>query len=114
MGGIAFVITVLLPAVREIKVSAERAVYFASVERQFGVQARVTTAIAGLTGLYMVVRLDLWDHFLSAAYWWMHAMVALWLLFTFMLFVESLCSSIESLCDQLCPAAGGNERLRRD
>jgi hypothetical protein len=60
------VITVLLPAMGEIKVSAERAVYFETVERQFGVQARVTTAIAGLTGLYMVVWLDLWDHFLSA------------------------------------------------
>ena len=35
----------------------------------------------------MVVRLDLWDRFRSLAYWWMHAMVAVWLLFTLMLFV---------------------------
>jgi len=35
----------------------------------------------------MVVRLDLWDRFLAVAYWWMHAMVAVWLLFTLMLFV---------------------------
>jgi hypothetical protein len=29
----------------------------------------------------------LWDRFLSVAYWWMHAMVTIWLLFTLMLFV---------------------------
>jgi len=44
-------------------------------------------AVAGLTGFYMIIRLDLWGGFLSAAYWWMDAMVALWLLFTLMLFV---------------------------
>jgi hypothetical protein len=69
------------------QVAAERAVFFETVERWFGTSARVTTAVAGLTGLYMVIRLDLWDHFLSAAYWWMHAMAALLLLFTLMLFV---------------------------
>jgi hypothetical protein len=35
----------------------------------------------------VIVRLDLWDRFLSVAYWWMHAMVTIWLLFTLMLFV---------------------------
>jgi hypothetical protein len=43
--------------------------------------------LAGLSGFYMVVRLDLWDRFLSVAYWWMHAMAAVWLLFTLLLFV---------------------------
>jgi hypothetical protein len=28
-----------------------------------------------------------WDRFLSARYWWMDAMVLIWLLFTLMLFV---------------------------
>jgi len=35
----------------------------------------------------MVVRLDIWYRFLSVSYWWMHAMVAVWLLFTLMLFL---------------------------
>jgi len=34
----------------------------------------------------MIVRLDLWDRFLSIAFWGMHAMVGVWLLFTLMLF----------------------------
>ena len=43
--------------------------------------------LAGLSGIYMVVRLDIWYRFLSVSYWWMHAMVAVWLLFTLMLFL---------------------------
>ena len=85
----AFVTTVFLPAVRGLQAPAERVVFFQTVERRFGSQARVTTALAGFSGLYMVVRLDLWDRFLSVEYWWMHAMVAVWLLFTLMLFVAA-------------------------
>ena len=44
-------------------------------------------AIFSTTGFYMLVRLDLGDRFLSIAYWWMHAMVGVWLLFTVMVFV---------------------------
>ena len=87
IGGVAFLTTVLLPAVRNIQAPADRVVFFENVERRFSGQARFTTALAGLTGLYMLVRLDLWDRFLSVAYWWMHAMVTIWLLFTLMLFV---------------------------
>jgi uncharacterized membrane protein len=87
IGGVVFVTTVLLPAVRDLHAPAERVVFFATVERRFSNQARVTTVLAGLSGFYMVARLDLWGRFLSVAYWWMHAMVALWLLFTLMLFV---------------------------
>jgi uncharacterized membrane protein YgdD (TMEM256/DUF423 family) len=33
----------------------------------------------------MTWRLDLWDRFQTATFWWMHAMVCLWLLFAFIL-----------------------------
>ena len=87
IGGVTFVTTVLLPAVRDLHAPAERVVFFETTERRFGRQARVTTVLAGLSGFYMRVRLDLWDRFLSLESWWMHAMVAVWLLFTLMLFV---------------------------
>ena len=35
----------------------------------------------------MLIRFDLWDRFQSVRYWWMHAMVMVWLLFTVMLFL---------------------------
>jgi uncharacterized membrane protein len=85
IGGLAFVTSVLLPSLRRIPV--DRLVFFDIAERRFAKQARITTLLAGLTGLYMVIHLDLWDRFLFARFWWMHAMVIVWLLFTLMLFV---------------------------
>jgi uncharacterized membrane protein len=87
IGGVGFVTTVLLPAVCRLERADERLAVFDRLERRFAWQARVTTLLAGLSGLHMVARLDLWDRFLDARYWWMHAMVLVWLLFTVMLFV---------------------------
>ena len=86
IGGVGFVTTVLIPAVRRLRTPAERLALFEAVEQRFAWQARITTAITGLTGLDMVIRFDLWDRFLSPGYWWMHAMVLTWLIFTVMLF----------------------------
>jgi uncharacterized membrane protein len=77
----------VLPSVRRLKTPQERIGFFDAVERRFAWQARIWTVLAGLTGLYMLARLDLWDRFRYAAYWWMHAMIAVWLLFTVVLFV---------------------------
>src|SRR5215469_12429513 len=87
IGGVALVTTVLLPAVRRFKSPEERVAFFESVEERFAAQARLTTAIAGLSGLYMIYRMDLWSRFALPAFWWMHAMVALWLAFSLMLFI---------------------------
>jgi uncharacterized membrane protein len=87
IGGVAMVTTVLLPAVQRLKVPGERFEFFEAVERRFAWQARGTTVLVGISGFYMIDRLDLWDRFHAVAYWWMHAMVCVWLLFTAMLFV---------------------------
>jgi hypothetical protein len=87
IGGVAMVTTVLLPAVRRLKTARERLAFFESVEGRFAWQARITTVIAGASGFYMVHLLDAWDRFRWAAFWWMHAMVGVWIFFTIMLFV---------------------------
>ena len=87
IGGVAFVTTVLLPAVRRLKAPSERIELFDCIERRFANQARISTIVVGLTGFYMVYRFDLLDRFRHAAYWWMHAMVILWLIFSLTLFV---------------------------
>ena len=87
IGGVGLVTTVLLPAVRRFRSVDERVAFFESVELRFASQARVTTFVAGLSGLYMIHRLDLWGRFALPAFWWMHAMVGLWLLFSLMLFI---------------------------
>jgi uncharacterized membrane protein len=87
IGGVAMVTTVLLPAVRRFKSAADRLAFFELVERRFAWQARGTTLLAGASGFYLVDRLQLWPAFERMDYWWLDAMVLLWLVFTLMLFV---------------------------
>ena len=87
IGGVAMVTTVLLPATRRSTTSGERVVSFEAVERRFALQARFTTMVTGLSGLYLVYQLDLWRRFAQIEFWWMHAMVVVWALFTLVLFV---------------------------
>ncbi len=87
IGGVAMVTTVLLPAIRRRHPQAERFAAFHALEQRFARQARWTTALAGASGFFMVWRLDLWDRFVSTGFWWMHAMVFTWMVFTLMLFV---------------------------
>ncbi len=87
IGGVAFVTTVLLPSVRGLKEPQERVAFFAAIEGRFAWQARATTLLAGATGFYLTWAWDLWERFTNPQFWWMHAMVAIWLLFTVMLFV---------------------------
>ncbi len=58
-----------------------------TVERRFIWQARVATLLVAVSGFYMAARLDLWNRFRMIDFWWMHAMVLLWLVFTFILFI---------------------------
>lgn len=43
--------------------------------------------LTGLSGLYMLYYLNAWDRFFDASYWWMHAMVFVWFIFTLVLYV---------------------------
>jgi uncharacterized membrane protein len=87
IGGVAMATTVALPAVRRGDLGADRLRAFQAIEHRFMWQARTAVIIVGLTGFYMTARLDLWERFQSAQFWWMHAMVCVWLLFTLVLFV---------------------------
>jgi len=87
IGGVGMVTTVLLPAIRRSWPAEQRFQAFHTLEMRFAHQARVTTALTGASGFYMVWRLDAWSRFRTAGFWWMHAMVMTWLLFTLMLFV---------------------------
>ena len=87
IGGVGFVTTVLLPAVRRLKNPEERVAFFEAIEGRFAWQARGTTLLVGISGFYLVHIWDLWDRFTDASYFWMHAMVAIWLIFSMMLFV---------------------------
>lgn len=87
IGGVSMATTVALPAVRRGDLGDNRLEAFQAIEHRFVWQARTAIVVVGLTGFYMTWRLDLWDRFHVATFWWMHAMVGLWLLFVFLLFV---------------------------
>jgi len=87
IGGVAMVTAVILPAIDRLAEASERLRMFEVIEGRFGRQARISTAVAGLTGFYMTWRLSAFDRFLDPAFWWMHAMVGIWVIFTFVLFI---------------------------
>ncbi len=87
IGGVGLVTTVLLPALRRFPDPAQRIALFEAIEGRFGAQARFSILLVGLSGLWMLIRLDAWDRFVSASYWWMHAMVLLWLVFAALIFI---------------------------
>jgi uncharacterized membrane protein len=87
IGGVAFVTTVAMPAIRHSSPPEERLAAFHRFESRFAPQARVWVLLAGASGLWMIWRLDMWSRFEDGRYWWMHAMVCLWALFALMLFV---------------------------
>lgn len=87
IGGVCFVTTVLFPAIRRSTAPDRRLAAFVQFESTFSGQARISVALAGLSGLYMTWRLDAWSRFATARFWWMDAMVALWTAFALVLFV---------------------------
>lgn len=87
IGGVFMVTVVVLPAIRRGELGADRMRAFAAIERRFIGYARSAVLLVGATGLYMAVQFDLWARFRSAEFWWMHAMVIVWLVFALVLFV---------------------------
>jgi uncharacterized membrane protein len=86
IGGVAMITLVILPQMRALP-APDRIETFARIEGNFGAQAKLSTLIAGLSGLWMLWLTDGWGLFLQAAYWWLWLMVVVWTLFTLVLFV---------------------------
>ena len=87
VGGLAFVTLVVLPLAASRPDRGEGLALFAAVERRFSAQLRFSIPLAGAAGLWMTYRMDLGDRFADPHFWWMSAMVGLWLFFVTMIFV---------------------------
>lgn len=86
IGGVSMVTTVLIPMLRKTNSEEDAIKIFSTIEKRFSVQARITIALVGISGFYMLYYLDAWNRYLEVRYWWIHAMTIVWLLFTVMLF----------------------------
>ena len=87
IGGVAFVTTVLLPALRKLERAEDRLALFERLEGRFALQARITTLVTGLSGFYMLHFLQAWSRYADLHYAWIHLMTVVWVIFTLALFV---------------------------
>jgi uncharacterized membrane protein len=87
IGGVTMVTLVLLPGIMRKVPVEKRLAFFEMIEGRFASQTRISTLIAGLTGIYMTHELGGWYRFTEPDFWWMHAMVAVWAIFTIVLFI---------------------------
>lgn len=87
IGGVAFVTTVLIPALRRVPDGDERLRLFEALEGRFSVQARAVTLVTGLAGFYMLHGFGAWGRYQDPSFWWLHLMTFVWAVFTLVLFV---------------------------
>ena len=86
IGGLLFTTFVILPSLLEMEAS-RRLPLFDALERRFAAQARASTLLAGLSGFYLLYYFGHWERIAEPRFWWIDAMIALWAIFTVMLFV---------------------------
>ena len=55
----------------------------------------MATVLAGANGFYMAHRLGLWYRFGLAGFWWVHAMLGVWVIFMALWQEAMACSSAE-------------------
>lgn len=113
LGGVGFVTWVLMPTLRTTEVSQDRLRRFQQMEARFAWQARLWVLLAGVSGLWLAWRADLWSRFLDGRFWWMHLMVALWIVFALMLFVIELLHLHRRLANTQSPEADFARMIRR-
>jgi len=87
IGGVGFVTTVLIPSISKTEEPAVRLKIFEAIETKFGFQAKLTTLIAGISGVYMLEVTDGWSRYLNYEFWWLHLMTFVWAVFTLVLFI---------------------------
>jgi uncharacterized membrane protein len=87
IGGVAFVTLVALPLARSKAEAKAGWALFEAIEGRFAAQVRWSIPLAGLTGLWMAWRLELWGLFAAPSFWWLDAMVVVWTLFMLIVFV---------------------------
>jgi len=87
IGGVAFVTTILIPALKKISDTQNRLDLFEQLEGKFAFQARLVTVVTGVSGWYMLDFLDAWNRYQQLQFWWMHLMTFIWFVFSLVLFV---------------------------
>jgi uncharacterized membrane protein len=83
IGGVAFVTTVLIPAIRNNQSNENGFILFERLEGKFSFQAKLSTFVTGVSGFYMLYIMNAW----ASMSWWIYLMIFVWVIFTLVLFV---------------------------
>jgi uncharacterized membrane protein len=87
IGGVAFVTTILIPALKNMTDTRNKLALFEQLEGKFGFQAKIATLVTGASGYYMLNFMNAWERYQQLQFWWMHLMTFIWLVFTVVLFI---------------------------
>jgi uncharacterized membrane protein len=87
LGGVTMVTSIVLPRARAMADARAALAAFEMFEGRFAVQARVSILLAGLSGFYMLDKMQAWARLLDPASWWLVLMLAVWAVFALMVFV---------------------------
>ena len=87
IGGLSVVTTIVLPEARKLLNAKDAVAVFEAFEQHFAFQVRISILLVGLSGAYMLTKLDAWDRFQYASFWWLDLMVVVWMLFAIMVYV---------------------------
>jgi uncharacterized membrane protein len=87
IGGVFVVTTIVLPRAQALRDAREAVAAFEAFERRFASQARISILLAGLSGAYMLTRIGAWNSLQYASFWWLHLMIAVWILFAVIIYV---------------------------
>lgn len=78
---------VIIPAVKKMKNVEEQVDSFENIEGRFAFIAKIATLVTAISGFYMIIELQAWYRFTELRFWWFHGMVAIWLIFSVVLFI---------------------------
>ena len=87
IGGVALVTTIVIPRARALANAHDALAAFKAFEGPFAAQARVSILLVGLSGFYMLIKLQAWTLLLDPAFWWLALMVVVWTAFALIVFV---------------------------
>jgi uncharacterized membrane protein len=87
IGGVFVVTTIVLPRAQALLDAQEAVAAFEAFERRFASQVRISILLVGLSGAYMLTKIGAWNSLQHASFWWLHLMIAVWILFAVIIYV---------------------------
>jgi len=87
IGGVAFVTLILIPSLQKISDEKLKFELFERLEHRFSFVAKIMVLLAGTSGTYRLSYMNAWNRLKSTQFWWLHLMIAIWLVFALVLFV---------------------------